>query len=94
MDEALPLIDRFKVTAPYRLRLWFSDGRSGDWDFSHLAADDRPVTAPFKDPAFFSRVFLDYGALTWTSGYDLSPVALHDDMMAADALSFEASRAA
>lgn len=94
MSEALPSIHRFKVTGDYRLKLWFNDGRSGEWDFSRLAADARPVAAAFKDPAFFGMVFLDFGALTWPNGYDLSPVALHDDMLAAGALSLEAARAA
>ncbi len=94
MADTLPLIDRFQVTGPYRLHLWFNDGRNGEWDFSRLADDDRPVAARFKDPAYFARVFLEYGALTWPDGYDLSPVALHDDMTAAGALSLEAARAA
>lgn len=93
MRDTLPMIERFKVVEPYRLKLWFSDGRSGEWDFSRLAEDPRPVARPFADPAFFDQVFLDYGALTWPNGYDLSPVALHDDMMAAGVLKVESAAA-
>lgn len=89
MGESLPLIDRVKTVGDYRLRLWFSDGQSGEWDFSHLADDPRPIVAPFKDVSFFQSVFLDYGALTWPNGYDLNPVGLHDKMSAAGALSRE-----
>ena len=73
----------------YRLKLWFTDGQAGEWDFSALAGKSTPMTAPFKDPAYFDRVFLEVGALTWPNGYDWSPEALHADMLAAGALTFE-----
>ncbi len=44
------------------------------------------MAAPLKDPAYFNRVFLELGALTWPNGYDWSPEALHADMQAAGAL--------
>jgi hypothetical protein len=86
-------IRRFKRTAPYRLKLWFTDGRTGEWDFSALAADRGPMVEPFKDPAYFDRVFLEFGALTWPNGFDWAPEALHADMLAAGALKFETAAA-
>jgi hypothetical protein len=86
-------IRRFKKVGPYRLKLQFTDGLAGEWDFSALASDPRPVTAPFRDPAFFDKVFLDFGALTWPNGFDWSPEALHADMAAAGALKFESAAA-
>lgn len=83
----------FQRTGPYRLRLSFTDGLSGEWDFSHLSRDPRPVTAPFRDPDFFDKVFLDFGALTWPNGFDWCPDALHADMKAAGVLSFEPATA-
>lgn len=77
---------RFERLGPYRLKLWFSDGRAGEWDFSELAHRRTPMTEPFEDAGFFDRVFLDMGALTWPNGYDWCPDALHADMTAAGAL--------
>ena len=77
----------------YRLKLWFSDGRAGEWDFSGLTARDTTLTQPFKDPDYFNRVFLEYGALTWPNGYDWAPDALHADMATAGALKVESAAA-
>ena len=76
------------------MKLWFTDGLAGEWDFSELAADGRPVTLPFRNPAYFERVFIEFGALTWPNGFDWSPEALHADMMKAGALRFEALKPA
>jgi hypothetical protein len=84
-------IRRLKRLGPYRLKLWFTDGQSGEWDFSSMAEDTGPMVQPFKDPAYFDRVFLEVGALTWPNGYDWSPEALHADMAAAGALKPEAA---
>ncbi len=86
-------VRRYRIVGPYRLWLQFTDGLAGEWDFSELAADKRPVTAPFTDPAFFDKVFLDFGALTWPNGFDWSPEALHADMAAAGVLKFESAAA-
>ncbi|MFZ5668833.1 MAG: DUF2442 domain-containing protein [Pseudomonadota bacterium] len=86
-------VRRFQRVGPYRLKLWFTDGQAGEWDFSDLAREGGPVVAPFRDPAFFDRVFLDFGALTWPNGFDWSPEALHADMLAAGVLKFEEAAA-
>jgi len=86
-------IRRFKRLGDYRLKLWFTDGRAGEWDFSELATRGKPVTEPFRDPAYFDRVFLEFGALTWPNGYDWAPDALHADMAAAGALKVESAAA-
>ena len=49
------------------------------------------MVRPLKDPAFFARVFVELGALTWPNGFDLDPIALHDRMAAAGELSREAA---
>lgn len=86
-------VRRYRIVGPYRLWLQFTDGLAGEWDFSHLSKSDKPVTAPFRDPDFFAKVFLDFGALTWPNGYDWSPEALHADMQAAGVLKFESAAA-
>ena len=78
----------------WRLKLWFSDERAGEWDFSGLATRETgPMVEPFKDPAYFDRVFLEFGALTWPNGYDWAPEALHADMAAAGVLKVESTAA-
>lgn len=42
-------------------------------------------------PAFFNRVFVEFGGLTWPNGYDWSPEALHTDMAAAGGLKVESA---
>jgi hypothetical protein len=70
----------------FRLRLHFSDGTEGERDFSDIVAEDGPMVEPLRDPAFFGRVFLEYGTLAWPNGYDLDSIALHDEMKAAGLL--------
>jgi hypothetical protein len=82
-------VRRFSRLGPYRLKLWFTDGQAGEWDFSELIRDRGPMVEPFKEPAYFDRVFLEFGALTWPNGFDWAPDALHADMAAAGALSTE-----
>src|SRR5262249_8500155 len=52
------------------------------------------MVRPLKDPAFFARVFVELGALTWPNGYDLDPIALHDRMAAAGELTREVAEEA
>ncbi len=93
MTTELIHVRRLKRLGNYHLKLWFTDGQSGDWDFSDLARRNTPLTEPFKDPAYFDRVFLEMGALTWPNGYDWSSEALHADMAAAGALKLESAAA-
>ena len=86
-------VQKLKRLGDYRLKLWFTDGRAGEWDFSDLARRDTPATRPFADPAFFDRVFLELGALTWPNGYDWAPDALHSDMDKAGVLKVESAAA-
>jgi hypothetical protein len=64
----------------YRLEIEFSDGTKGVRDFSFVRGKAGPMSEPLKDPAYFARIFLEDGALTWPNGYDGDPVALHNDM--------------
>ena len=41
---------------------------------------------PLKEPAYFQRVFVEDGVLTWPNGYDWDPIALHDEMKEAGEL--------
>ena len=87
-----PTIDvvSVKPLGGYRLRVAFSDGAEGVDDFSATTARNGEMVRPLKDPAFFARVFVELGALTWQNGFDLDPIALHDRMAQAGELSREA----
>jgi uncharacterized protein DUF2442 len=84
-----PMIDVVAVNAVggFHLRVAFSDGSAGVHDFAPTVARDGEMVRPLKDPAFFSRVFVELGALAWPNGFDLDPIALHDRMAAAGELS-------
>jgi len=68
------------VLADHKLEIEFSDGRVGVRDLSSVKEKTGAMAAPLKDPAYFARVFVEDGALTWPNGYDWDPIALHDGM--------------
>ena len=70
----------------FRLRVDFSDGSSGEHDFSALVAEPGPMLDPLRDSAYFDRVFIEFGALTWPNGFDLAPEWLRREMAAAGEL--------
>ena len=82
------MIDVVAVKPVGGFRLWiaFSDGSSGEHDFSATVARTGEMVRPLKEPAFFARVFVELGALTWPNGFDLDPIALYDRMTAAGEL--------
>ena len=64
----------------YTFEVEFSDGTIGTRDFSFVREKTGEMAEPLKDPAYFNRVFIEDGALTWPNGYDWDPIALHDEM--------------
>jgi hypothetical protein len=66
----------------HKLEIEFSDGTIGVRDFAFVAQKTGSMAAPLKDPAYFARVFIDDGALTWPNGYDWDSIALHNEMKA------------
>jgi hypothetical protein len=70
----------------FKLEIEFSDAIIGVRDFSFLRARTGSMVEPLKDPAYFSRVFVEDGALTWPNGYDWDSIALHDEMKRAGLL--------
>jgi len=83
----LTKITRLEKLGGFRLRLRFSDGTEGVRDFSALVQETGPMLEPLRDEAYFNRVFLEYGALTWPNGFDLAPEWLRREMAAAGELS-------
>ena len=63
-----------KVSGPSAFDVVFSDGARGHFDATDmLAAASGPVVDPLKEPAYFARVFLEFGAPTWPNGFDMCP---------------------
>jgi len=63
---------------PYRLRLTFEDGVSGEADLAALVPFEG-VFAPLGDPAGFGAVRVDpeAGTIVWPNGADLDPDVLY-----------------
>ena len=73
-------VSAVNVVAPHVLRVTFRDGYSGIHDFATLFNEGRPMSEPLRNPGYFARVFLEYGALTWPNGYDMCPDWLRMEM--------------
>ncbi len=74
MVEARPLPD-------FRLSVTFTDGTQGEVELRRLIESDQAgVFARLHDPALFTRVHLEYGAVTWPGGIDLAPDAIYDEI--------------
>jgi hypothetical protein len=93
-SEDLVMIDvvSVKPLGGFRLRVGFSDGSTGVHDFSETVARDGEMVQPLKDMAFFARVFIELGALTWPNGFDACPDWLHQKMERAGELNREAAK--
>jgi hypothetical protein len=89
----IPIVTRVRPKDGYVLWVKFSDGAEGEWDFADIFDVDGPMVAPLRDQAYFRRVFIERGALTWPNGFDAAPDALYGDMVAAKRLRWP-SRAA
>lgn len=70
----------------FRLRVLFNDGSEGVHDFTAMTNEPGPMLEPLRDEAYFSRVFLEFGALTWPNGFDIAPEWLRREMAAAGEL--------
>ena len=68
------------------LHLAFSDGSEGDLDFAPLLARDTALTRPLAQPEYFSRFFIELGALCWPNGLEFSARSLHEKLRQAGAL--------
>jgi Protein of unknown function (DUF2442) len=52
----------------HKLEVEFSDGTIGVRDFAFIVEKTGSMSGPLKDPAYFARVFIEDGALTWPNG--------------------------
>ena len=70
----------------FKLRVRFNDGTAGTHDFTAIVGEPGPMLEPLREHAYFQRVFLEYGALTWPNGFDIAPEWLRREMAAAGEL--------
>jgi len=70
-----------------QLRLTFSDGTQGDYDFAPLLAKETVLTLPLQNPEYFKAYFIELGAVCWKNGLEFSPAALHLELQSAGKLS-------
>jgi Protein of unknown function (DUF2442) len=76
-------VTKVKPIEDFKLELRFSDGTAGVLDCAPIVAEDGPMVKPLRDPRFFARVFLEFGAPTWPNGYDIAPWAAKAEIEAA-----------
>ena len=68
-----------KTIAAHQLELTFSDPTQGGFDGARYLADHKgPSLKTLRDPPYFSRCFVDAGALCWPNGLELSAVRLYE----------------
>ncbi len=60
-----------------KIKLYFSDNSFGICDFSYLLEKNTILTKPLKDRTYFKQFFIDFGALCWKNGLELSAESLH-----------------
>ena len=65
----------------YRLSVKFMDGTSGEIDMSRLVmSDSAGIFAQLRDPALFTQVYVQYGAVVWPGEIDLAPDSMYDEI--------------
>ena len=76
----LTKITKLEKLGGFRLGIHFNDGSHGEHDFSALVSRSGEMREPLRDPEYFQRVFLEFGAPTWPNGYDMAPEWLRREM--------------
>ncbi len=70
-----------RALTDYRLEVAFVDGTEGEVDMSALVIQPNAgVFRELADPVAFSKAFVLDGAVTWPTGQDLAPDAMHDEI--------------
>lgn len=86
MDTLLNKVVQVAVLGKYGLAVRFQDGASGVHDCSAYVREEGPMIEPLRDPEYFARVRLEFGAPTWPNGYDMCADWLRMQMKAAGEL--------
>jgi hypothetical protein len=74
--NSIPRVVHAEHRGGYRVHIVFSDGVEKTVDFTRWLVG--PIFEPVKDPAMFSRLFLDGGTVAWPNGADIAPETLYE----------------
>ena len=67
-----------QVLPDCQLYVVFNDGLNGVVDVSALVNSPDPgIFSALRDPSFFARAYLDFGAVAWPNGADLAPESMY-----------------
>jgi hypothetical protein len=72
----LPLVVRAQHRGDHRIHVVFNDKVEATVDCETWLQG--PVFEPLKDPRYFSRLFVDAGAVVWPNGADIAPETLYE----------------
>ena len=72
----LPLIVRAQHRGDHRIHVVFNDDVEATIDCEAWLRG--PVFEPLKDPRYFSRLFVDAGAVVWPNGADIAPETMYE----------------
>jgi len=68
-----------KVVDSFMLELIFSNGDTAHFDGAdYLASRSGSLLDLLRNPSYFSRCFVDAGALCWPNGFELSGSRVHE----------------
>jgi hypothetical protein len=74
-------VTEVRILNDFRLFIRFADGTAGEVDLSRLIMGDRAgVFAVLRDKSLFSKVYIDYGAVSWPGELDIAPDAMYDEL--------------
>ena len=72
----LPVVTRAEHRGGYAIHLTFNDGLESVVDFTRWL--NGPVFEPLREPAYFQRLFVEGGTVTWPNGADIAPETLYE----------------
>lgn len=72
----LPLVVRAEHRGEFRIHLVFNDGVEATLDCEPWLQG--PIFEPLRDPRYFSRLFVEAGAVVWPNGADIAPETLYE----------------
>lgn len=68
-----------RLVGEFKMEIDFSDHTQGLFDAaSYLSCRSGPLLDKLRDAAYFSRYFIDAGALCWPNGLEISPAKVHE----------------
>jgi len=82
----LTKVTGLKIVPPFGMEVRFSDGTGGVHDCASLIDRGGAAVLPLRDPAYFGRAFLEFGAPTWPNSFDMDAEWLRREMIAAGEL--------